>query len=387
MKSKTSNILLVLFALAVGMSTFAQKNKDKSWADHKQVSISTYQGNPDVSSGMWTSERGYGGIYMTLYDGNRRSRASFDISFRIEIDELKSSGTNSYAMEREAGTLTFNGNPMEDRGEGEFTFDINSSLKRFMDSKGIVAEDREDEDYYYLKLFLGDITQSYTQEVLNLGYDPSLNVLAKLGIHEVGIEYIKYAHQSDFEDLDLNMMAKWAIHGVSIDYLKGLKDLGYGSIEANDVKKFAVHGVTLKYIEGLRNAGYNLDSDDIRKFAVHGISLNYIQGLKDVGYGDLDADMIRKFAVHGISLNYIKGLKGAGYNNLDPDMIRKFAVHGISPKYIEGLLASNITKPEADLIRKAKVHGVNANFIDRARRNGHESTDLSDYIRWKVRGI
>ncbi len=377
--------VLMMFSLCLP-NIWAQKKSD-DWHDHNRVSINTMNGNPDITSGVWFAERGYGGIYIQLTDSKRRINPAFSIQFRAEEDEFRSTGADRYSLERGAGTITFEGGMEGDTGQGSYEFTVNSTFKRFLDSKNITAEDSEKEDYYYLKLFLGYVTQDYTQHVLDLGYDPSLNVLAKLGIHEVSKEYLNYASTTDFKELDLNMIAKFAIHGVSMDYMKGLKSLGYGTIEANDVKKFAIHGVSLDFIKGLKNAGYELEANDIRKFAIHGVTLKYINGLNDLGYGDMDADMIRKFAVHGVSLSYIRGLGDAGYQNLDPDTIRKFAVHGVSPNYIENLLAANIDKPDADLIRKAKVHGVSARFIDRARSKGHESRDLSDYIRWKVRGI
>lgn len=381
--SQQLGIIVALMLLAT-LPAHAQKKSSKKQVN--QVSINTHNGVPDISSGFWNAITEDGAVQIQVMNKNRRNHSSFLIYFDADPSELVSDASGNTLIRRDAGTLTLKGAYDGDEGTGSFTFERNGSFESFLENQGISA--RGEEAYYFFKLFLGDVNQNYVRQIKALNYNPSLNELAKLGIHDVDIDFINFLQGTHYKDLELGMIVKFAIHGIREGYIRGLAKAGYGTIEANMVKNLAIHGVSIKYLDGLKAQGYgDMDARMVKNFAVHGISIDYLKGLKDHGYGNMEPSMVKNFAVHGVSVNYLKSLKEAGYGDLEPYMVKKFAVHGVSSSYIESLLGAEIDKPTPQQIQKAKIHGVSAKFIAKAKRQGHKSQDLTDYTKWKIRGI
>ena len=357
MKTSLQLILLTALSFLISTSSCAQKKKDKKQHRITNISFNNFSNSPDISSGFWTASKEGSTIYIGLINSQRRNHGTFHINFSVDEGEFKKT-SEGFELDRESGVMKFQGNFPTDEETGKFTFMRKPGFETFLKGKVLSSIDG-DKDYYFFKLFLGDITRAYIDGLQKLGYQPTMRQLGKLGIHEVGLDYITELRKTKYSDLDLDMMIKWAIHGVSIYYVDQLAKAGYGDMDANMVKKFAIHN----------------------------ISIDYIKGLEKAGYGNLEANMVKNFAIHNVSINYIEKLSKAGYGNLEANMLKKFAVHNVSPSYIKSLLATKIDKPDANTLRKAKIHNVTANFIEYARNKGHNSNDLHDYIKWKIRGV
>lgn len=355
MKTSLKFLSVCVLVTATMFTSCAQKKVDMKRNRIHTVSINMMNSPADVSEGFWNATREGSTVHVGLVNSGRDGM--FQINFSVDENEFTPTA-DGFKLEREAGVLAFEGDLPSDKGTGEFTFSVKSDFEDFLDDT-VSGEADKNRDYYFFKLFLGDITRSYVNGLLRMNYEPTLRDLGKLGIHEVSLEYISAVRKMNFRDLDLEMISKWAIHGVSVEYVEQLSKMGYANIDANMVKKFAIHG----------------------------ISIDYIEGLSQVGYEKLDPNMVKNFAVHGISIDYIRRLSKAGYGNLEADMLKKFAVHGISPDYVSSLLAEDINKPDPNTIKKAKIHGVSANFIKRVRRAGHDTRELSEITKLKIRGV
>lgn len=357
MKTPLKILLVTAMSLLVGMSSCAQKKKEKKEHRVTNISFNNFSNSPDISKGFWTASREGDMIYLSLLNSGRRNMGSYHINFSVEQSELKQT-SNGFELNRDAGVMKFEGNLPSDEETGKFTFTRKPDFEGFLKGK-ILSNIDGDKDYYYFKLFLGAIDRDYVNGLQQLGYKPTMKQLGKLGIHDLGLDYIKALKRTKYTDLDLDMMIKWAIHGVSVYYVDQLAKAGYGNMDANMVKNFAVHNISIAYINGLAKAGY----------------------------GNLEANMVKNFAIHNISLDYIKKLDKVGYGNLEAGMLKNFAIHNVNPNYIKALLSTKINKPDAQTLRKAKIHNVTANFIEYAREKGHNSTELYDYIKWKIRGV
>lgn len=358
---KTSIKLLSLCALFIFActSSCAQKSESKNKKPDRvtNISFNNFSNSPSLGNGFWTASLEDDRVYLQILNSRRNDHGTFMISFSVAETEFKKT-SNGFELDRETGVMKFEGQFPTDEETGKFTFTRKSDFETFLKGK-ILSNVEGDKDYYFFKLFLGDVTRSYVNELQRMGYKPTMKQLGKLGIHNVDLDYINDVRTTKYSNLDLDMMIKWAIHDVSIEYVEQLAKAGYGDMDANMVKKFAIHNVTI----------------------------DYIKGLAKVGYGNMDANMVKKFAIHSISLTYIDELSKAGYGDLDPNTLKNFAVHSIRPNYIKDLLSTNISKPDANTIKKAKIHNVTANFIKRARSKGHDSNDLYDYVKLKIRGI
>lgn len=322
--------LLCLYALSLFISTSscAQKKKDKREHRVTTISFNNFSNSPDLSKGFWTASKEGNTIYMGLINSQRRNHGSFHINFSVAESEFKKTG-EGFELDREAGVMKFEGDFPTEENTGKFTFTRKTDFETFLKGKVLSSIDG-DKDYYFFKLFLGDVTRSYVNSLKQMGYQPTMKQLGKLGIHDVDLDYITELRKTNYSDIDLDMMIKWAIHDVSV---------------------------------------------------------YYVDQLAKAGYGTMDANMVKKFAIHNITINYINELSKAGYGDLEANMLKKFAIHNISPDYIKSLLETKINKPDANTLKKAKIHNVTANFIKHARNRGHDSQELYDYIKLKIRGV
>ncbi|MDJ0645436.1 MAG: hypothetical protein QNJ57_05555 [Flavobacteriaceae bacterium] len=328
MKTPVKLLSLCLIFIFVSATSCAQEKKEKEQQRRMNISFNNFSNNPDISSGFWTASKEGSTIYISLINSHRRNHGSFHINFSSDDSEFKKTA-DGFELDREAGVMKFQGKFPMDEGTGKFTFTRKSDFETFLKGKVLSSIDG-DKDYYFFKLFLGDVTRAYVNGLKKLGYQPTMRQLGKLGIHDIDLEYITELRKTNYSDLDLDMIVKWAIHGVS---------------------------------------------------------LYYIDQLDKAGYGRIDANMVKKFAIHNITIDYINELSKAGYGNLEANMLKKFAIHKISPDYIKSLLAAKINRPDANTLKKAKIHNVTANFIEYARNKGHDSQDLHDYIKLKIRGV
>lgn len=352
---KRSLFSLAITCLLVQVSSGQQQPNKK--VKNFGVNFSTFNHNTDISSGIWLASNEDNLICLHLTDGVNRKNPSFSINFCVPQSELKQNvADGNFELVRESGTMVFKGGTLNSRSGGDFIFKRNKGFESFLNKEGIRTDDEN--SYNYFKLFLSDVTQDYVLGLKNEAYDPTLKELGKLGIHQVGLDYIRALGKTNYKGLALEMLIKFAIHDVSISYINDLKAAGYGNIDGGMVKKFAIHNV----------------------------SIDYIDGLSELGYGNLEPNMLKNFAIHDIRLDYIKDLADAGYSNLEPGTLKNFAVHAIKPNYIKSLMQTGIEKPEANTIKKAKIHNLRAGDIERAMAKGHNSNDLSDYIKLKIRG-
>jgi len=325
MKTLFKLTLIVLFVAITPYNLVAQKSKKKNKGAN--ISITNFSGSLKIQEGFWTATKEQGTVYIQLMS-SRKTQGSFFINFSVKEDELTKNSSTSFELNRQAGKITFSGQFLENESTGKFRFTQNEEFKTFLKGK-VLTNLSKKEDYYIFKLFLGDVTKAYVNGIVKRGYKPTLKQLGKLAIHDVSLDYIDALQKTNYRNLELDMLARFVIHDVSI---------------------------------------------------------NYLNELDRAGYGNIDAQMVKRFAIHGVSAAYIKELSQVGYENLDANMLKKFAVHKINSRYVKSLLATNIQKPSANDIKKAKVHKISPNFIIDAQKNGHDSQELSYYIKLKVRG-
>ncbi len=357
MQSKNRLFTLCFIAVAfLAQYSCAQKSKEQKQATN-HINFSTFNHTYDISSGHWFATLEEEEVCLMLMDAKNRNNPSFMINFCVPKEEFQTAAAGEgFKLIRESGTLVFKGGTLGTKEAGDFTFSRNDNFESFLKTEGISTTDKD--RYSYFKLFLGNITRDYVEGIKEEGFKPSLKELGKLGIHQV-----------------------------SLDYIRALGDTQYKGMELNMISKFAIHGVTIKYIEDLKAAGYgHIDAGMVKKFAIHGVSVAYINELSKLGYGNLEPNLIKNFVIHGISAKYIKSLADVGYRNLSPNMLKNFAVHNIDAAYIQSLKKTGIRVPEANTIKKARVHNLKATDIKRAMANGHDSNELSDYIKLKIHG-
>lgn len=325
---KTLSKLLIVFVMSVLTTSMAiAQNNGKQPSKVGSISINNFSGSLEISEGFWTATKEKNTVHIQLMN-SRKTNGSFFINFTVDETELTKNDATSFELDRQVGKITFKGQFPIGESTGKFLFVQHADFKGFLKGK-VLTNLSKKEDYYYFKLFLGNVTKSYVNNIIKRGYKPTLKQLGKLAIHNVSTAYMDALDKTNYRDLELDMLVRFAQHDVTINYLKELDKAGYGYI---------------------------------------------------------DAQMVKRFAIHGVSSNYIKELAAVGYGNLEANMLKKFATHKISSNYIKSLLATNIYKPDANDIKKAKIHKISASFIKDAQNKGYDSQELAYYVKLKVRG-
>ena len=150
--------------------------------------------------------------------------------FRIDVAALdgltmdQASGTASnvrFALVRDAGTITFEGNIRDGRGTGFFSFAPNAQWVRDMDGLGY---DWDDDEVFFLAT--QDVTTAWVEALQDLGYT----------------------------DLPGDDLFAFAIHGVGPEFIRAMNDLGYSSISPDDLVAMRIHGVSPEFVRDIRRA-------------------------------------------------------------------------------------------------------------------------------------
>jgi hypothetical protein len=151
--------------------------------------------------------------------------------FPIDLDELqglsvsdaRGSATDaSFRIDREAGSIAFDGDFRDGRGTGFFTFTPNAE---------------------------------YTRAMADLGYpDLSDDRVLMFAVQRVSTDFVRDLQTLGYRDLPEDDLWKFAIHGVRPDYIRGMNDLGYANIDAGDLVRMRIHGVSVDYVRAVRAA-------------------------------------------------------------------------------------------------------------------------------------
>ncbi len=159
-----------------------------------------------------------------------RDRGHSSQGFSVDAGELdgltmgQASGTASnvrFALVRDAGTITFEGNIRDGRGTGTFGFTPNSQWVGQMDGLGY---DWDDDEVFFLAI--QDVTTAWVEALQDLGYT----------------------------NLPGDDLFAFAIHGVGPEFIRALNDLGYRSIDADDLVAMRIHGVSPEFVRDIRGA-------------------------------------------------------------------------------------------------------------------------------------
>ena len=198
MKTPLKIFLVSVLCLLVGTSSCAQKNKEKKQHRVTNISFNNFSNSPDISKGFWTASKEGEYIYISLLNSGRRNMGSFHINFNVKENELTKTATG-FQLDRAAGIMKFDGSFPTDEESGKFTFSRKPEFETFLKGK-ILSDIEGDKDYYYFKLFLGSIDRDYVNGLESLGYKPTMKQLGKLGIHDLGLDYIKALRKTKYSD-------------------------------------------------------------------------------------------------------------------------------------------------------------------------------------------
>jgi hypothetical protein len=351
--------------------------------------------DPAAINGTWSAELRDARIFLQLRttapDGQR---GDFNSGQTLAIEEVSglpagdprfSVANIRFELQREAGTLAFDGAFRDGRGAGLFTFTPRPAFAAEM-------------------------------AALGLGDDLSVWRRFRLALYDVGPRYVRGIRAEGYDRLTLDEIQRGRNHGLTLDYIRGMKTLGYGAawealVRARD------HGVTPTYVTEMKSAGYgSLTLDELVRARDHGVTTDYVssmraEGFKDVAFPDLvrardhgvTAEFIKelrdhkigagtleeyiRMRDHGVNAALLRGLSEQGFKDLPIDEVVRAKDHGVTPEYIEDMKGLGFKDLTLQQIVRLRDHGITPGFVNHARTRGFTESTVEELIRLKNRGL
>jgi hypothetical protein len=195
-------------------------------------------------------------------------------------------GTAPFKLEREAGTLHFEGRFSGGEGAGHFQFAPSAAYTQAMGALGYTQLTPDQQ--FQLALF--DITPARVKELGALGYkDIPLKELIEVGIFQVTPEYIRELGAAGYSKLTLKQLVQTRIHDVTPERIRALAAAGFKNLELQTLMSMSIHGVTPEFIQEMRAAGFpSATPEDLVKLRIHGVDSAFVRSMSGGGKGQGD---------------------------------------------------------------------------------------------------
>ena len=249
-----------------------------------------------------------------------------------------------FRLEREAGTVAFEGVFKRGKGAGTFSFAPSAAYVNAIRSLGLELDlgkhrHGSNEDQLFTLAIL-DVSTDYIRSIQAEGFRLSLEKYLEMRIFNVTPEYIREMRSLGFRDITARQLVESKIHRVTPDYIRKMRAAGW-DLSLRELQNSAIHGLTPEYAETMRKAGYNLDHGDLVAFRIHRVTPEYIRELRELGYANLPASKLLAARIHRVTPEYIREVNAAGYRDVPIDKLIAMRIHNIDIRFIERMNGAN----------------------------------------------
>ena len=266
-------------------------------------------------SGTWTSstDQKDGKINLNL-ELKRNGSGRHQVGQSYDSNELQGLSANpngkvSFRLVREAGTIQCDGEFVNGRGSGTFTFTPNSGFVDAMRSRGF------------------DFTTS------------------------------KNKRSNEESDVSERLFTAATV-GVTTALADDLNSANFGKLDVDDLFKAAIFKVDGKFMAEMKATGFpNLGMEELVKARIFKIDADYVGQMQQMGFEGQDFESLVKFRIFKVTPDLIASLKSEGFNNLSPEEVVKFRIFNIDTDFIRKAKAEDPNVTVEDLVRmKIGVH-------------------------------
>lgn len=232
-------------------------------------------------------------------NGHNQMGKSYDYS---ELQGLSpnTNGKVSFRLVREAGNIDFQGEFVNGRGAGTFTFMPNSGFFDAMRSRGF------------------DFSKSTGK-------------------------------QSD-DDVSERMFSAAALN-VTTALADDLLSANFGRLDVDDLYKAAIFDVNGKFMAEMKATGFpNLGMEDLVKARIFKVDADYVRQVHEMGFDKEDFEGLIKFRIFKVTPEFLTAIKNEGFDNLPAEEIIKFRIFNIDPEFIRKAKAENPNVTVQDLV-------------------------------------
>ena len=259
-----------------------------------------------------------------------------------------------FALRRDAGSVTFEGDFRDGRGAGTWDFSPNGEFVAAM--RKTFRELSQDE---VLKMALIDVSRSFAQSVQGQTSSTlSVDDLIKMRIHGVDRDYIDGMRKAGYDKLTTEELVKTRIHGASPSFIQEMRAAGYEKLPIESLIKMRIHGVSPEFVREMRDLGYkSSDVEDLVKLRIHGVTPAFIREMRELGYKETQLSEFVKFRIHGVTAQFVRELRDLGYSNLRAEDLVRMKIHGVTPAFIRDVKAAGFKDMSPDDLVDFSIHG------------------------------
>lgn len=310
------------------------------------VSLFTAVSAVAAVDGAWTSslhEKSPDRLYFSITRGRSHQNGStFPLSAFTGLTASQINATAmtpvQFTMQREAGTISYEGTFRSGKGAGQFTFAPNRGYIDALRALGIEftydRKNKRSEDDSLFSLALHDVSTAFIKTMIAEGYR-----------------------------VDLEDYVAMRIFDITPEYIREMRSLGFRELSHDDLVASRIHKVTPAYVREMRAAGWNLSLDELQASRIHGATPAFAEEMRKLGYGDLDHDDLIAFRIHHVTAAFIADLRKLGYDKLSADQLVAMRIHRVTPEFIRELEQAGYVKVPAEKLVAMRMHGVDAKFI------------------------
>jgi len=214
--------------------------------------------------------------------GKGRSQMSCDFPLQAFTGLNPNANSNvQFTLQREAGTIFFDGLFKDGRGVGDFRFEPNAGFIGVMRSLGY--DNLSTEKLFSMASL--DVSTSYINELKSLGYD-QLPLDQLFGLRALGVTaaFAKEAQDWGFGKLSANDLIEIKAMGINPDFIRSMKSLGFDDLSLKKVIELKAMGINEDYVKEMRSVGFeNLPANKLIEMKAMGINADYVKKMRDLG--------------------------------------------------------------------------------------------------------
>ncbi len=273
-----------------------------------------------------------------------------------KFPSIKALGTSNvalheFSLEKEEGTIFFEGSFNQGTGEGSWVFESSSAYRDKLESMGIAGIGEE----FMFRLFLRDDNSKYIENAKELqGLGLSSELLEDFITHLAPADLAK-----EYQDagLDLEETHDFLYSRVKASDLVEYREAGlswaeheeyiHSRVNPNLLKKYIAAGLNLDDHEGYIHG--RVDPEFLKKYMTAGLDLDEHE---EYIHSRVDPDFLKKYRDSGLDLDeheeYI-------HSRVDPDFLKKYMDSGLNLDDHEGYIHSRV---DPDFLKKYMDSGL-----------------------------
>jgi hypothetical protein len=243
-----------------------------------------------------------------------------------------------FTLEREPGTITFQGSFRNGEGAGTFTFAGNEAYANTLRKLGLELGDKDrDPEHVLFTLTIFDVSSSFIRSMQSIGYDLPLEKYIEFRIFSVDPAYVRDMASVGFDHLTADKLVETRVHGATPDYIRQMRKAGE-DLPLDKYIESRIFQITPEFAAEMGRAGYpNLSRDELVQFKIQGVTAEFISDLKQLGYTRIPAEKLVEMRIHGVTPEWIRRLETAGYKHVPIDKMVQMRIFDIQPEMIKAL--------------------------------------------------